>query len=135
LNQLEKLLSDQKGNTLVSLMHGNNEIGTMTNIHRVGEICKKYHVLFHCDAVQTIGKYHMDIQQDNISFLTASAHKFHGPKGSGFVFISNQNMLQPYIHGGAQERNMRAGTENVAGIVGMAHALEVSIKKYGLKLQ
>lgn len=128
LNQLEKLLSDQKGNTLVSLMHGNNEIGTMTNIQRVGEICKNYCVLFHCDAVQTIGKYHMDIQQDNISFLTASAHKFHGPKGSGFVFISNQNMLHPYIHGGAQERNMRAGTENVAGIVGMAYALEVSIK-------
>jgi len=124
-SQLEELLGDSSTKTLVSVMHGNNEIGTMSDITKIGEICKKHDALYHCDAVQTIGKYPVDVQLSHISFLSGSAHKFHGPKGVGFVFISNNNIISPYIHGGAQERNMRAGTENVAGIAGLAKALEI----------
>ncbi|MBC7884130.1 MAG: cysteine desulfurase [Saprospiraceae bacterium] len=122
--QLEVLLNASQEKTLVSIMHGNNEIGTMTDIYKIGMLCKKYNALFHCDTVQTIGKYPVDVQANNISFLSGSGHKFHGPKGIGFVFISNANIILPYIHGGAQERNMRAGTENVAGISGLSLALE-----------
>lgn len=123
--QLEDLLSDTSLKTLVSIMHGNNEIGTMSDTIKIGALCHKYSALYHCDAVQTIGKYPIDVQASYISFLSGSAHKFHGPKGVGFVFISNENIITPYIHGGAQERNMRAGTENVAGIAGLAKALEI----------
>jgi len=123
--QLEDLLSGTSLKTLVSIMHGNNEIGTMSDTIKIGQLCHKYGALYHCDAVQTIGKYHIDVQASYISFLSGSAHKFHGPKGVGFVFISNENIITPYIHGGAQERNMRAGTENVAGIAGLAKALEI----------
>jgi len=124
--QLEDLLSNTSLKTLVSIMHGNNEIGTMSDTIKIGQLCHKYCALYHCDAVQTIGKYPVDVQMSNISFLSGSSHKFHGPKGVGFVFISNDNIITPYIHGGAQERNMRAGTENVAGIAGLAKALEIS---------
>jgi len=124
-DQLEDLLSNTSVKTLVSIMHGNNEIGTMSDTIKVGQLCHKYGALYHCDAVQTIGKYPIDVQASHISFLSGSAHKFHGPKGVGFVFISNENIITPYIHGGAQERNMRAGTENVAGIAGLAKALEI----------
>lgn len=124
--QLEALLSDQSRKTLVSIMHGNNEIGTMADIERIGTLCKNNKALFHCDTVQTVGKYPIDVQKAHINFLSGSAHKFSGPKGVGFVFISNDHMLSPYIHGGAQERNMRAGTENVAGIAGLAKALEIA---------
>jgi cysteine desulfurase len=123
--QLEDLLSNNSLKTLVSIMHGNNEIGTMSDTIKIGQLCHKYDALYHCDAVQTIGKYPIDVQASHISFLSGSAHKFHGPKGVGFVFISNENIITPYIHGGAQERNMRAGTENVAGIAGLAKALEI----------
>ena len=123
--QLEDLLSGTSLKTLVSIMHGNNEIGTMSDTIKIGQLCHKYGALYHCDAVQTIGKYPIDVQASYISFLSGSAHKFHGPKGVGFVFISNENIITPYIHGGAQERNMRAGTENVAGIAGLAKALEI----------
>ena len=124
--QLEDLLKNSDLKTLVSVMHGNNEIGTMSDITRTGRLCMQFEAMYHCDAVQTIGKYPVDVQMSNISFLSGSAHKFHGPKGIGFVFISNENIISPYIHGGAQERNMRAGTENVAGIAGLAKALEIS---------
>jgi len=124
-HQLEDLLKNSDLKTLVSLMHGNNEIGTMSDTIKIGALCHKYSALYHCDAVQTIGKYPIDVQSSHISFLSGSAHKFHGPKGVGFVFISNENIITPYIHGGAQERNMRAGTENVAGIAGLAKALEI----------
>ncbi len=124
-NQLEELLKYSTQKTLVSVMHGNNEIGTMSDITKIGDICNKYDAFYHCDAVQTIGKYPIDVQSSHISFLSGSAHKFHGPKGVGFMFISNDNIISPYIHGGAQERNMRAGTENVAGISGLAKALEI----------
>lgn len=123
--QLKDLLSNNSVKTLVSIMHGNNEIGTMSDTIKIGQLCHKYGALYHCDAVQTIGKYPIDVQTSNISFLSGSAHKFHGPKGVGFVFISNENIITHYIHGGAQERNMRAGTENVAGIAGLAKALEI----------
>jgi cysteine desulfurase len=140
-DQLTKLLEEDSSATMVSLMHGNNEIGTMIDLQLTGEICKKFNVPFHCDAVQTIGKYPIDIQSSNISFLSASAHKFHGPKGIGFVYISNEYILPAYIHGGAQERNMRAGTENVAAIAGLEKALDMSVKnmvenyKYVLNLR
>ncbi|MBK9734524.1 MAG: cysteine desulfurase [Saprospiraceae bacterium] len=122
--QLEKFLKKSTIKTMVSIMHGNNEIGTMADIQRIGKLCKDNHALFHTDSVQTIGKYDIDVQANNISFLSGSAHKFHGPKGNGFVFISNENIISPFIHGGAQERNMRAGTENVSGIAGLSKALE-----------
>jgi cysteine desulfurase len=125
-DQLKLLLEDKSIKSLVSIMHGNNEIGTMHDIKRIGQLCKDNGALFHCDTVQTIGKYPIDVQTTYINFLSGSAHKFHGPKGVGFVFISNESMLSPFIHGGAQERNMRAGTENVAGIAGLAKALEIS---------
>ena len=124
--QLDRLLQANDTKTLVSIMHGNNEIGTMSDIATIGSLCKQYGALFHCDAVQTVGKYDINVQTNHIHFLSGSGHKFHGPKGIGFVYINNETMLSPYIHGGAQERNMRAGTENVAGIAGLSVALQIS---------
>ena len=124
LKHLEQLLSTHE-NSLVSLMHANNEIGTRLPIAEVGALCKKYGALFHSDTVQTMGHYAMDLRALNVHFVTCAAHKFHGPKGVGFLFISNEVKITPFIHGGAQERNMRGGTENVAGIVGLAKALEI----------
>jgi cysteine desulfurase len=121
---LEKHLSSSpRSQTLVSLMHGNNELGTMSDIDLIGSLCAQYGALYHVDAVQTLTKIHLDVQHSQIHFLSGSAHKFHGPKGVGLVYIDSRYMLQPYIHGGAQERNMRAGTENVAGIAAMAKAI------------
>jgi cysteine desulfurase len=127
-NHLATLLKSSDLKTMVSIMHGNNEIGTMADINKIGLVCKEHQALFHCDTVQTIGKYPVDVQASHISFLSGSAHKFHGPKGVGFVYISNDNIISPFIHGGAQERNMRAGTENVAGIAGLAKALEMTLE-------
>lgn len=124
---LNALLESDTKKTLVSIMHGNNEIGTMHDIDRIGQICDSHKALFMCDTVQTIGKYPINVQKSKINFLTGSGHKFHGPKGVGFVFISNDNILSPFILGGAQERNMRAGTENIAGIAGLAKALELAV--------
>lgn len=126
---LEELLKKTEGKTLVSLMHGNNELGTLLNLQLVSDLCKKYNALFHSDTVQTIGYYPFDVQQLKIHFLSGSAHKFHGPKGVGFVYINSEVAMKPYIDGGAQERNMRAGTENVYGIVGLGKALELAIEK------
>jgi cysteine desulfurase len=123
---LEKVLRASGEKTLVSLMHGNNEIGTMTDLQIVGNICSQNHALFHSDTVQTVGKYAIDLSNTKVDFISGSAHKFHGPKGVGFMYIEQENALAPYIHGGAQERNMRAGTENVPGIAGLAKALEIS---------
>jgi cysteine desulfurase len=126
---LESLLKNGSGKTLVSLMHGNNEIGTLLDLERVAEMCKQYGALFHSDTVQTIGYYPFDVQRLAIHFLSGSAHKFHGPKGVGFVYINGINTLKPFIDGGSQERNMRAGTENVYGIVGLGKALEIANEK------
>jgi cysteine desulfurase len=125
MNNLEELLH-QYNNALVSLMHANNEIGNMLDIEKTGELCKQYNALFHCDTVQTIGHYQFDLSKLNIDFLAAAAHKFNGPKGVGFIYINAKNKLHPFITGGAQERNMRGGTENVYGIIGLAKALELS---------
>lgn len=124
MDHLRELLS-QNPRTLVSLMHANNEIGTLTDIHKVAEICQEFHAVFHSDTVQTMGHYRHDLTTLPIDFLTGAAHKFHGPKGVGFIYINGKNKIRPLIHGGAQERNMRGGTENVYGIVGMAKALEL----------
>ncbi|MBC7409000.1 MAG: cysteine desulfurase [Arcicella sp.] len=125
LNNLEELLRDNP-KTLVSLMHGNNEIGNLLDMDKVGQLCEDYGAIFHSDTVQTMGHYRHDLQQMKIDFLVGAAHKFHGPKGVGFLYISSKNKIQPLIHGGSQERNMRGGTENVYGIIGMAKALEIA---------
>lgn len=128
LSQLEQLLASDSTRKMVSIMHGNNEIGTVVQLNKIGALCRQYDTLFHSDAVQTIGKYAVDVQAAKIDFLSATAHKFHGPKGIGFMYISNDHILSPYVHGGAQERNMRAGTENVVGIAGLAEALRIAEK-------
>lgn len=129
LAHLEELLSVQKDKkTLVSIMHANNEIGTIQDIQKIGELCQKYHAFFHSDSVQTVGHYAIDVTKIPVHFLSGSAHKLHGPKGIGFVYINSNVQLKPLIDGGAQERNMRAGTENVAGIVGFGKALELWVQ-------
>lgn len=124
VDHLRELLS-QNPRTLVSLMHANNEIGTLTDIHKISEICQEFNAVFHSDTVQTMGHYKHDLSTLHIDFLTGAAHKFHGPKGVGFIYINGKNKIRPLLYGGAQERNMRGGTENVYGIVGLAKALEL----------
>lgn len=124
LVHLEQLLKEND-KTLVSLMHANNEIGTLLPLNQVGELCEKYGALFHSDTVQTMGHYAMDLKNTKVHFVTCAAHKFHGPKGVGFLYINHNYKISPFIHGGSQERNMRGGTENVYGIVGLAKALEI----------
>ncbi|MCS7005069.1 MAG: cysteine desulfurase [Cytophagales bacterium] len=123
LDELEKLLQ-QKIPTLVSLMHGNNEIGNVLDLEKVGFLCKYYHAFFHSDTVQTVGYYPFRLSNLPVDSIVGSAHKFHGIKGSGFLYIKAGSHCLPLIFGGAQERNMRGGTENIAGIVAMATALE-----------
>lgn len=125
LKHLEELLQ-KEGKTLVSLMHANNEIATKLPLKEVGELCGQYDALFHSDTVQTMGHYPFDFQDVNLHFATCAAHKFHGPKGIGFLYMSSDVQLKPMITGGSQERNMRAGTENIYGIVGLAKALELA---------
>lgn len=126
LEHLEKLLSSSGKKTLVSLMHANNEIGTMINLGEVSAICRQYGALFHSDTVQTVGYYPIDLSTTKIDFISGSAHKFHGPKGAGFIYIHSANPIHPLIDGGSQERKMRAGTENLIGIAGLAKALELA---------
>jgi len=126
LSHLEELLKEDSSKTLVSLMHANNEIATLLPLKRVGELCKEYNAYFHSDTVQTMGHYAFDFEELNIDFATCSAHKFHGPKGIGFLYLNSDIKVNPMITGGAQERNMRAGTENIYGIVGLAKALELA---------
>ncbi|GAA3770223.1 cysteine desulfurase family protein [Flavobacterium ginsengiterrae] len=125
LTHLSNLLADEK-KTIVSLMHVNNETGTVLDLERVGVICKQYNALFHSDTVQSVGKTEIDLQKTPVDFIVASAHKFHGPKGVGFAFIRKNSGLQPLIFGGEQEKGLRAGTEAVHQIAGMAKALSVS---------
>lgn len=128
LDHLERLLHTTP-NALVSLMHGNNEIGNMTDIQTVSGLCRQYGAYFHSDTVQTIGYHPIDLQQLDIDFLVGSAHKFHGPKGVGFIYLNSKQKIAPFFHGGAQERNMRGGTENIPGIVGLAKALELAYQQ------
>lgn len=125
LQHLQTMLSENE-RSLVSLMHGNNEIGNLTDIKTVGEVCGEHQAVFHSDTVQTIGHYHHDLQQLKAHCIVGAAHKFHGPKGVGFLYINHEHKIHPFVHGGAQERNMRGGTENLYGIVGMAKALEIA---------
>lgn len=115
-------------NSLVSLMHGNNEIGNLLDIEEVSWLCKQYDAVFHSDTVQTMGHYVHDLQEIKAHHIVGAAHKFHGPKGVGFLYINNEHSIHPFIHGGAQERNMRGGTENVYGIIGLAKALEIAYR-------
>ncbi|MCU0420215.1 MAG: aminotransferase class V-fold PLP-dependent enzyme, partial [Cyclobacteriaceae bacterium] len=124
LADLERLLQTYP-QALVSLMHANNEIGNLLPIEAVGDLCQKYHAYFHSDTVQTMGHYRHDLKKLTIHGMAAAAHKFHGPKGVGFMYINKEKKIQPFVHGGAQERNMRGGTENVYGIIGLAKALEI----------
>lgn len=125
LEHLEKLLADN-GRSLVSLMHANNEVGNLLPIEKVGQLCAKYEALFHCDTVQTVGHFNINLSDIPVHFISCAAHKFHGPKGVGFLYINSKVKINPFIYGGAQERNMRGGTENVYGIIGLAKALEIA---------
>lgn len=127
LNDLEKILGESNQKTMVTLMHSNNEVGTMIDLDEVADICDKHNALFHTDTVQTMGYFPINVDKTKINFLTGSAHKFHGPKGVGFVYINGNNIIKPLIDGGSQERNMRAGTENIHGIVGLAKAFELAV--------
>jgi cysteine desulfurase len=122
---LEELLKNN-GRSFVSLMHANNEIGTLTDIERVGDICETYDAIYHCDTVQTMGHYKHDVRKLKAHFIVCAAHKLHGPKGVGFLYVNHAIKISPMISGGAQERNMRGGTENVYGIVGLAKALQMA---------
>ena len=126
INQLEDLLKDSEG-ILVSLMHGNNEIGNILDIEKVASLCKEYGAIFHSDTVQTVGHFNLDLSTLNIDYIAASAHKFHGPKGVGILYMNKNSKTVPFITGGSQEREMRGGTENVYGIVGLAKALELAL--------
>ena len=128
LEHLEKLLTENNQLKLVSLMHVNNEIGNILDLKKVGELCKKHNSYFHTDAVQGIGHFEIDLTKLSIDFLSAAAHKFHGPKGVGFSFIRKNSGLKAFIHGGEQERGLRAGTESIHNIVGMQLAMELSYK-------
>lgn len=121
-NDLVRLLQQDDSKKLVSLMHINNELGTFIDLHRVANLCKDNNALFHSDTVQSVGHYRLDLSETPIDFLVAAAHKFHGPKGVGFVFVRKSSGLAPMIHGGAQERGLRAGTESVHNIAGMEEA-------------
>ncbi|MBL3550168.1 cysteine desulfurase [Chryseobacterium rhizosphaerae] len=127
LSKLEELLKSSDKKTLVSLMHANNEIGNIINLKKVAQLCKEYNALFHSDTVQTMAHMNLDLSDIPVDFASCSAHKFHGPKGSGFAFIRKATGLKGIITGGPQERSLRAGTENVCGIVGLGKALELSL--------
>ncbi len=127
LNHLEELLEENKElKTLVSLMHANNEIGSLLPLKKVSDLCRKFEAYFHSDTVQTMCHYRIDVRELDIDFITCSAHKFHGPKGVGFLYVNENIQINPMITGGAQERNMRAGTENIHGIVGLIKAMEIA---------
>jgi len=130
MEHMEELLQNNP-RSLVSLMHANNEIGNITDIENIGLICKASGALFHSDTVQTVSHIPIDLQAINVHYINGSAHKFHGPKGAGFIYINSEAPLKPFIQGGAQERNMRGGTENVAAIVGMAKAFELAYDRMG----
>ena len=127
LNKLETMLQTNV-KTIVSLMHANNEIATLLPLKKVSALCRKYNALFHSDTVQTMGHYQFDMQDLDIDYVTCSAHKIHGPKGIGFLYVNNKVRVEPLIHGGSQERGFRGGTENIYGIVGLAKAMDLAMK-------
>lgn len=130
LNHLEHLLTATPEKCLVTLMHANNEIGNLSDIHTIGNLCKNSDAVFHSDTVQTVGHFSFDLRNTPVHFITGAAHKFHGPKGVGILYINENVKIRPFINGGSQERNMRAGTENLYGIVGFAKALQIAADHY-----
>jgi cysteine desulfurase len=122
---LEQLLQENE-RSFVSLMHANNELGTLNDIEKIGDLCELHDAIFHCDTVQTMGHYVHDVRKLKAHFIVCAAHKFHGPKGTGFLYVNHKIKISPMIFGGAQERNMRGGTENVYGIAGLAKAMEIA---------
>ena len=129
-NSLNAILESSEEKCLVTLMHANNEIGNLLDIYTVGDICRQFNAIFHCDTVQTVGHYPFNLRSTPVHFITGSSHKFHGPKGVGILYINENVKIKPLLLGGNQERNMRAGTENVPGIVGFAKALELATINY-----
>ncbi len=127
---LEELLAGSPDRTVVTLMHANNEIGNLMDIKAVGELCRKYDAIFHSDTVQTVGHYPFNLKDIYVHFLNGAGHKFHGPKGVGILYINENVHIKPFLNGGSQERNMRAGTENLYGIIGFAKALEMATETY-----
>lgn len=130
LADLEDQLASHGERCLVTLMHANNEVGNLLDIDAVGNLCKKYNAIFHSDCVQTVGHYPLDLRKTPVHFISGAGHKFHGPKGVGILYINDNIKIKPMIYGGGQERNMRAGTENLYGIVGFAKALELAMTNY-----
>jgi len=130
MDHLAALLAATTEKTIVTIMHANNEIGTMIDIAAVGQLCKQYGAYFHSDTVQTVGHFPFELSQLPVDFITGAGHKFHGPKGVGILYINENVKIGPLVHGGSQERNMRAGTENLYGIVGFAKALELATEKH-----
>lgn len=126
LGNLEELLKRSDKKCLVTLMHGNNEIGNITDIEKVGQLCEQYGAIFHSDTVQTLAHFPLDLRKIHVHFISGAGHKFHGPKGIGILYINENIKVHPFINGGSQERNMRGGTENIYGIVGIAKALELA---------
>jgi cysteine desulfurase len=124
-DHLETLLKNNE-RSFVSIMHANNEIGTLSDMERIGDLCEAYNAIYHCDTVQTMGHYQHDLSKLKAHFLVCAGHKLHGPKGVGFLHVNHRIKIKPFIYGGAQERNMRGGTENIYGIVGLAKALELA---------
>jgi cysteine desulfurase len=132
MSALEQLLQTHE-NCMVSLMHANNEVGNLLDMHRVAELCQQHRAYFHCDTVQTMGHYRFNLSELPVDFLAGAAHKFNGPKGVGFAFIRKGRKISPLITGGAQERELRGGTENIYGIIGLAKALEISYRDIDAK--
>jgi cysteine desulfurase len=130
MDHLAALLAASTEKTIVTIMHANNEIGNMIDIEAVGQLCKQYQAYFHSDTVQTVGHFPFELSQLHVDFITGAGHKFHGPKGVGILYINENVKISPMVHGGSQERNMRAGTENLYGIVGFAKALELATENY-----
>ncbi len=125
-NHLEELLAASDTPTLVTVMHANNELGSMLDLNQLSALCKKYGAYLHSDTVQTVGHFPINVQQTPVDFLSGAAHKFYGPKGIGFIYINSRCHIHPFIDGGSQERNMRAGTENISGIVGLSKAMQMA---------
>ncbi|HUR65335.1 MAG TPA: cysteine desulfurase family protein [Chitinophagaceae bacterium] len=131
LEDLEAQLAAQTERCVVSLMHANNEVGNLLDIDAAGDLCKKYNAIFHSDCVQTVGHYPLNLRKTGVHFISAAGHKFHGPKGVGILYVNDNVKIKPFIFGGGQERNMRAGTENLYGIIGFAKALELAMVNMG----
>ena len=125
-NHLEELLAASDIPTLVTIMHANNELGSMLDLNQLSALCKKYGAYLHSDTVQTVGHFPINVQQTPVDFMSGAAHKFYGPKGIGFIYINSRCHIHPFIDGGSQERNMRAGTENISGIVGLSKAMQLA---------